>query len=112
MVFPNASRRNGGLDDLDWFDSVRNNTLAKNPVLGKTRYYAAWENKWHDETSLEDGSRNISLKIGEGKRTYKNMTPSARFPGFLVQAASVSEECRFSLVLHSGMMSSRSFCLA
>lgn len=81
MVFPNASRSNAGVSDLDWFDSIRNNTLAKNPLLGKTRYYAAWENKWHDETSLEDGPRKISLKLGEGRRTYK-YDPKRSLPWF------------------------------
>ncbi len=81
MVFPEGSRADGGMSDLDWFDSIRDKTLSKNSALGKTKYYAAWENAWHENISLEDGPREICFCLGEGARSYR-YDPTRPLPGF------------------------------
>lgn len=69
--FPGGTRADGGVEDMDWFDAIRNRKECENAPYGKTRYYALWENKWLVTRDLEDGEREISVTLGEGERSFK-----------------------------------------
>ncbi len=81
--FPNGRRADEGVSSLDWFDYCR---TGKPPALatpGKVRYYALWENAWNEADELTDGSREMTLPIGDGERswTYDPKRPLPEFPG-------------------------------
>lgn len=86
---PNGERMVGGTPPsrinvvLDWFDHVRLGKEFPYCDLGKTRYYAMWENKWLTDKSLTDGERTVSLKIGNESHTwqYDPLRPAPIFPG-------------------------------
>ena len=81
--FPGGARADGGAEALDWFDSIRRGIGCTNAPPGKTRYYALWENAWHEVDALEDGPREIRLPIGTGVRdyVYDPTRPAPVFPG-------------------------------
>jgi len=82
-VFPGGARRDEGVEALDWFDSIRGRLACTNAPRGKVRYYALWENAWHEAATLEDGPREVRLRIGCGIReySYDPTRPPPSFPG-------------------------------
>lgn len=83
MVFPGGSRRDEGVEALDWFDSIRGGRPCPNAPRGKTRYYALWENAWHEVDALADGAREVRMRLGDGERSYvyDPKRPLPEFPG-------------------------------
>ncbi|MBQ7235354.1 MAG: CocE/NonD family hydrolase [Kiritimatiellae bacterium] len=83
MVFPGGSRRDEGVDALDWFDSIRGGKPCPEAPRGRTRYYALWENAWHEADALENGPREVKFVFGKGERTYvyDPKRPLPEFPG-------------------------------
>ena len=81
--FPGGARREEGVDSLDWFDSIRRRAACPGAPRGTTRYYALWENSWYEETSLENGPREVHIPLGSGERsyTYDPLRPLPSFPG-------------------------------
>ncbi len=81
--FPGGSRADEHVEALDWFDSIRKGRPCEGAGRGRTRYYALWENEWHDELSLEDGPRTMRFALGAGARTYTYdpKRPLPEFPG-------------------------------
>lgn len=55
--------------------------------LGKTTYYALWENRWHTETALVDGPRRMELNLSAATNavevgwTYDPQRSLPNFPG-------------------------------
>lgn len=83
MVFPGGSRGDEGVEALDWFDSIRGKRPCPGAPRGRTRYYALWENAWHEADALVDGPREVRLRLGEGERSYvyDPKRPLPEFPG-------------------------------
>lgn len=83
MLFPGGGRLDAGVDDLDWFDAIRKGTPCPNAPAGRTRYFALWENAWHEAEELSDGPRAVVLKIGGGARSfrYDPLRDPPTFPG-------------------------------
>jgi putative CocE/NonD family hydrolase len=81
--FPGGARIEANAEAVDWFDSIRNKTMLSNAPLGKTRYYALWENAWITDTELVNGGKKVCLPFGEGVRAYKYdpMSKPPKFPG-------------------------------
>ena len=79
--FPGGSRAEEKVDDLDWFDAIRAGKMCKGAPANKTRYYALWENSWHEEPALVDGPRRVVLPLGGGVRDYI-YNPKRPLPGF------------------------------
>lgn len=81
--FPGGSRADEKVGDLDWFDAIRAGRACPRAPAGRTRYYALWENAWHEEPALADGPRRISFALGTGSReyVYDPKRPLPDFPG-------------------------------
>ena len=81
--FPGGSRADEKVDDLDWFDAIRAGTACAGAPANRTRYYALWENAWHEEPALTDGPRRIAFALGKGTRgyVYDPKRPLPNFPG-------------------------------
>ena len=81
--FPGGSRNDENVSPLDWFDYCRTGHACTNAVPGRIRYYALWENRWHEVESPADGRRRVDLPIGKGTRswTYDPRRPLPEFPG-------------------------------
>ena len=81
--FPGGSRADENVGDLDWFDAIRTGRACAGAPANRTRYYALWENAWHEEPALTDGSRRIVFALGNGSRgyTYDPKRPLPNFPG-------------------------------
>jgi len=80
-VFPGGARVDEGVGELEWFDSIRGKTSCAKAPRGKTRYYALWENVWHETSALEDGPREIHYPLGCGMREY-TYDPTRSLPVF------------------------------
>ena len=81
--FPGGSRADEAVGDLDWFDSIRSGAPCPRAPKGRMRYYALWENAWHEEPELRDGSRRVVCRLGTGVRgyVYDPERPLPVFPG-------------------------------
>ena len=81
--FPNGSRRDAGVEPLDWFDAIRAGRPCPGAAYNATRYYALWENAWHVAPELADGPRRVAFALGAGKReyAYDPKRPLPKFPG-------------------------------
>ena len=79
--FPNGSRGDAGIDNVDWFDAIRGKTACTNVPFGKVRYYSLWENAWLCAPKLADGPREIRMTLGDGVHSYK-YDPSEKAPDF------------------------------
>ena len=81
--FPNGARADEGVEALDWFDSIRAGRPCPGATANRTRYYALWENAWHETPELVDGARRVAFRLGEGERgyTYDPRRPLPKFPG-------------------------------
>lgn len=79
--FPDGARADEKVEALDWFDSIRKGKPCPGAAAGRTRYYALWENRWHEETELADGPRRIVYRLGEGERDY-TYDPRRGLPDF------------------------------
>ena len=79
--FPNGERRDEKVESLDWFDSIRKGKPCPGAAANRTRYYALWENRWHEEAELADGPRRIAFRLGEGERDY-TYDPRRALPDF------------------------------
>ncbi len=82
-VFPGGERPNWLATALDWFDHIRLGRPCPDMTPGRTRYYAIWENAWHEAEELADGPRAVTLPLGAGTRgwTYDPTRPPPDFPG-------------------------------
>ena len=81
--FPGGSRIDGGADAVDWFDMIRGKPSRAENLPGKTKYYALWENAWHMEPELADGSRQVRMRLGSGEHSYRYdpLRKAVDFPG-------------------------------
>ena len=81
--FPGGSREDENVGDLDWFDAIRAGKACAGAPANRTRYYALWENAWHEEAALADGPRRIAFALGKGCRgyAYDPKRPLPDFPG-------------------------------
>ena len=81
--FPGGAREDEHAVDLDWFDAIRAGKVCAGVPAGRTRYYALWENAWHEESALTDGPRRVAFALGKGERgyTYDPKRPRPDFPG-------------------------------
>ena len=81
--FPDGARADERVEAMDWFDAIRAGRPCSGAATNRTRYYALWENAWHEADALTDGPRRIAFRLGEGERSYvydpKRPLPS--FPG-------------------------------
>ena len=68
--FPGGARADEHVEDLDWFDSIRKGRPCPGATAERTRYYALWENAWHEEPALADGPRRVAFALGKGERGY------------------------------------------
>ncbi len=75
--FENA-RLNEICPDLQyiWFDHFRKGTPLQFVEKGKITYYTLFENQWHTETTLENGTEKQCLYLGSG-RTLQPQKPDA-----------------------------------
>ena len=82
-IFPGGARREAGVEAEDWFDYVRTGKPPANAPLGKTRFYALWQNTWITTDELTDGPRRVVIPLGSGERdyTYDPLRPLPVFPG-------------------------------
>lgn len=84
--FPGGERRNNDLKPLDWFDYCRHGRKAKNMEVGKTRYYALWENEWKVADELTNGPVAVKIPLASAPAdfcawTYDPARPLPVFPG-------------------------------
>lgn len=79
--FPGGARADEKVESLDWFDSIRKGVPCPGAAANRTRYYALWENRWHEEAELADGPRRIVFRLGEGVRDY-TYDPRRELPDF------------------------------
>ena len=81
--FPGGLRADEKVEAFDWFDAIRTGSRCAGAPVGRTRYYALWENAWHEADALVDGPRRVALGLGAGARTYvyDPKRPLPRFPG-------------------------------
>ena len=79
--FPGGARADEKVGDLDWFDAIRAGRACPGAPANRTRYYALWENAWHEEPALTDGSRRVAFTLGEGVRAY-TYDPKRSLPDF------------------------------
>ena len=81
--FPGGARPPRMTGALDWFDHVRLGRPCPGVTPGRTRYYALWENVWHEDDELADGPHAIELPLGAGTHawTYDPTRPPPDFPG-------------------------------
>ena len=81
--FPGGARADEGVSSLDWFDFCRTGRPCAKARPGTTRFYALWENQWHEAAELVDGPRTISLRLGDATRawTYDPARALPDFPG-------------------------------
>lgn len=81
--FPGGSRADEKVEDLDWFDAIRGGTACAGAPRNRTRYFALWENAWHEAPALTNGPRRIAFALGKGTRelVYDPKRPLPDFPG-------------------------------
>ena len=81
--FPCGARLDEGVSAVDWFDYCRTGRPCKNAAPGKVRYYALWENRWVEASSLDDGQIRSDFTLGDGEMawTYDPKRPLPEFPG-------------------------------
>ena len=81
--FPDSSCADERAGALDWFDSIRKGEPCPAAATNTVRYYALWENAWHEAPMLEDGLRTVTFRFGVGERayTYDPKRPLPDFPG-------------------------------
>ena len=81
--FPGGARADERVEALDWFDAIRAGRACPGAAANRTRYYALWENAWHEADALTDGPRRIAFRLGEGERSYAYdpKRPLPEFPG-------------------------------
>lgn len=81
--FPGGARAESGVSELDWFDYCRTGRPSAGLPVGRTRYYALWENAWKEAPELADGEGKVRLALGKGARswTYDPKRPLPKFPG-------------------------------
>ena len=79
--FPGGARADEKVEPLDWFDSILRGVPCSGAAANRTRYYALWENAWHEEPELADGPRRIAFRLGEGERDYV-YDPRRELPNF------------------------------
>ena len=81
--FPGGARLDEGVSAIDWFDYCRTGKPCRDASPGKVRYYALWENRWIEASSLEDGQIRREFSLGDGERswTYDPKRPLTDFPG-------------------------------
>jgi len=79
--FPGGSRSDEKVDALDWFDSIRKGVPCVGAPAGRTRYYALWENVWHEEPALTNGPRRVAFRLGADERAYV-YDPRRKGPAF------------------------------
>lgn len=81
--FPGGARKDEGAVPLDWYDAIRSGRPCAAMPVNRTRYYALWENGWHEDGELRDGPRRVAFRLGEGERSYvyDPRRPLPEFPG-------------------------------
>ena len=81
--FPGGLRADEHVEALDWFDSIRAGKPCPGAAANRTRYYALWENAWHETPALEDGPRRVAFRLGTDTRgyVYDPKRPLPVFPG-------------------------------
>ena len=79
--FPGGARADEKVKSLDWFDSIRKGVPCVGAAANRTRYYALWENCWHEEPELTDGPRRIAFRLGDGEHGYV-YDPKRSLPNF------------------------------
>jgi len=68
--YPGGARADENVEDADWFDAIRKGSPCAGATVNCTRYYALWENAWHEEPALSDGPRQVLFRLGQGERAY------------------------------------------
>ena len=79
--FPGGARDDEHVGALDWFDAVRAGKACAGAPTNRTRYFALWENAWHEADQLTDGPRRIAFALGKGARDYV-YDPKRQLPDF------------------------------